>query len=912
MAGALSPHCLTCSDNHYALDSAILSEQKKTSFIHVLGVGYRQVANKLFPEYTNFFDERRPVKTLEILIGIIVLFLYQLSFAQTGLVGHWTFDDPESPLKADVGDDLKLNGGSLSVVSGPNESNGAVRIGKGSNLTVAHGISPNGGGAKVNEFSIVMDIRLPAAPAPNRWYTLYQTDISNTTDGDWFIKGDAEMGVGATGYTHYTYDKAGHWYRVAISVKNSVQYNYYSDGEKRLRGIPQSVDGRFSLGPKFLFFADQNGEDNPIDVADIKLYSRALTDEEIAALGGYSHYEEDLKITPYLQSPTSTSIYICWNAAPGEESVVEYGSDESLGNMQTGSVHIFPDSSRWWHTVKLTGLTPDATYYYRAKTGEIVSDLYKFKTQPAPGSSKGHFRLVMIGDNQRVGGGKLDEIVTAIEQTLNDLYGASGIDSVNLIINVGDIVNDGRVLQQYDQQFFKPLEPLTPYIPTMISIGNHEREADNYYHYMKYEDFAGPEGEAYYTFRIGRIRFISLNTNYSADMEDIEENFNYRNITQINWLKDVLAAAQSDSSIDWIITYFHHPGHAEVSPPSGRGYVQNLVLPTLSQYSKAEMAVYGHAHDYERGAWPNGNLRLLLIGGSGSPLERWGDYEHVDYPEIQKSFDHYCYTILDIDAANESYIARSYSLGHDDRRLPNVMIDRFYRDRNAAFAVKPALVSPDSGAYIKTAFWVEAEDLTKEYDLMSAQLQITDRKGNYNRPKVDKIQNFEDIYKDSGPPSYTPVDVNQGIELHKFMVTNEDPLQEGKTYWWRIRFRDKNMQWCNWSDEWSFTNSEPAAISESSTAAVKETKLYENYPNPFNPATSIKFALKEPGNVTLKIYSIDGRLVRTLVDRQMPSGEFIVRWDGKDDNNRPVPTGTFFYRIEAADYVKTRKALLIK
>ena len=839
-----------------------------------------------------------------------VLLFSQFIYAQSDLVGHWTFNDSQSPLKAEIGKDLTLSGSGMWIVDGPNENNGAVRIGKGSELIVEHGILANGGGSKVNEFSIVMDISLPYAPASNHWYAMYQTDIGNTTDADWFINGDARMGVGATGYTNYTYGRADEWYRIAISVKNGTQYIYYSDGVKRLEGEPMSVDGRFSLGTKFLLFADQNGEDNNIDVADVKLYSRALTDEEIASLGGYGHPEIDTEINPYLQSSTDTSIYICWNAYPGEESVVEYGTNESLGHSASGSVYVFPDSSRWWHTVKLSGLTPNTTYYYKAKTGDFESELYRFTTQPSVGSTQGHFRFVIVGDNQRVSGTKFNEIIENMQETLTNLYGPSGIDSLNLIINVGDIVNDGRVLSQYDDQFFKPLQPVSPYVPTMVSIGNHEREADNYYEYMKYEDFAGAEGEPYYSYKVGRICFVAMNTNNSADM-NLDYDFNYRNFTQLNWLNEVLSDAQNDDNIDWVFVYFHHPGHTEISPPSARVYVQAQVIPTIAKYSKAEMAIYGHAHDYERGALQEGNLRLMLVGGSGSYLERWGDYTNIDYPEIQKTYDHYCYSLIDIDLAAKKYEAKSFSLGHDNKRLNNVMIDSFYRDKNAPSPAKPALVSPDSGAYIKPIFWLEAEDFTKDYDIMSSQFQITDKKSDYRYPKVNKIRDYEDIYKDSGSPYYTPIDVNDGIELNKFMVTGLGLVQD-KTYWWRVRCRDKNLKWSEWSEEWSFTNGDPLTISDPSDMVVKETKLYANYPNPFNPATTIKFTLKQQGKVSLKIYSIDGRLVKILINDEKTSGEYSVSWDGKDNNGIPVPSGAYLYRIEAPNYTKTLKALLIK
>ena len=85
-----------------------------------------------------------------------------------------------------------------------------------------------------------------------------------------------------------------------------------------------------------------------------------------------------------------------------------------------------------------------------------------------------------------------------------------------------------------------------------------------------------------------------------------------------------------------------------------------------------------------------------------------------------------------------------------------------------------------------------------------------------------------------------------------------------------------------------------------------------NYPNPFNPVTTIRFSIKDAGKVTLKVYSIDGKLVKTLVNNEVAQGEYQVLWDGKNDSNVPVPSGTYLYKIEAPNYSKTLKALLIK
>ena len=606
----------------------------------------------------------------------------------------------------------------------------------------------------------------------------------------------------------------------------------------------------------------------------------------------------DSLINPYLQTPTPTSVYVCWHASPGYESVVEYGTDETLGSIEMGTVHIFPDSSRWWHTVKLTGLSPSTTYFYKAKTDSFESKIFKFKTQPSDGDNSGHIRFFVLGDN-RTYPQKFAEIIDSLKSTASRLYGTEIEENINLIINNGDILTLGGLYRRYKDEYFEPMKSISATVPTMISIGNHENESEYYYQYMKYEDIGGPEGEKYYSFVIGRILFIALNSNKQL-----------RNDIQIAWLDSLLKNAQNDDNIDWVFAYNHHPGHSEIWPDGNTDYVQDRIIPTLNKYSKSEFLFYGHSHNYERGAVQEGHVRLLLSGGGGAGLDRWGAYSNQqDYPEIQKAYDHYCYTLVDVDIANEKYTAKTFSLGTPDKPLANVVIDSFYRDKNGAAPLKPALLAPEDGANLIAPFELAAEDFTQKYDIMSSQFQLTDTSGIYNNPVIDIIRDFENIYGDSGAPDYTPIDLNEGIDLSKYTVNGEG-LEAEKTYWWRMRYRDKNLQWSDWSEERSIGS--VTAIDEPSATVVKETKLYANYPNPFNPATTIKFAIKQTGNVSLKIYSIDGRLIKTLVDNNMSSGEYSVRWNGKDNNNVPVSTGTYLYRIEAPNYTKTMKALLIK
>ena len=88
--------------------------------------------------------------------------------------------------------------------------------------------------------------------------------------------------------------------------------------------------------------------------------------------------------------------------------------------------------------------------------------------------------------------------------------------------------------------------------------------------------------------------------------------------------------------------------------------------------------------------------------------------------------------------------------------------------------------------------------------------------------------------------------------------------------------------------------------------------LFPNYPNPFNPSTTVKFTLPRSAKVRLEIFNILGQRVRTLVDGKLPAGVRQVQWDGRNDAGSPVASGVYIYRLRAEDYVQSRKMLLLR
>jgi hypothetical protein len=122
---------------------------------------------------------------------------------------------------------------------------------------------------------------------------------------------------------------------------------------------------------------------------------------------------------------------------------------------------------------------------------------------------------------------------------------------------------------------------------------------------------------------------------------------------------------------------------------------------------------------------------------------------------------------------------------------------------------------------------------------------------------------------------------------------------------WNDKRFDFNDVFCNVR---SFTNPDSTVgINQISSEVPEEYKLYQNYPNPFNPSTNIKFDISKTSEVKLSIYDITGREVSVLVNEKLLSGSYEFTF-----NSTGLSSGVYIYRIKAADFVQTRKMLLVK
>jgi len=93
---------------------------------------------------------------------------------------------------------------------------------------------------------------------------------------------------------------------------------------------------------------------------------------------------------------------------------------------------------------------------------------------------------------------------------------------------------------------------------------------------------------------------------------------------------------------------------------------------------------------------------------------------------------------------------------------------------------------------------------------------------------------------------------------------------------------------------------------------IKSFKLKQNYPNPFNPTTTIEYELPEKSNVTIKIFNINGELVKEILNTNQDEGVHQVTWDGTNQKSKLVASGIYLYLVKSDNVIMSKQMILVK
>ncbi len=149
---------------------------------------------------------------------------------------------------------------------------------------------------------------------------------------------------------------------------------------------------------------------------------------------------------------------------------------------------------------------------------------------------------------------------------------------------------------------------------------------------------------------------------------------------------------------------------------------------------------------------------------------------------------------------------------------------------------------------------------------------------------------------------FTNLVVSDTLSDSTIVVAN---LQTNKYYWWRVNAKNQ-YSIGNWSSVWKF-GTFPVGVVQTGSDIPNKFELYNNYPNPFNPVSKIKFDIAKTGKVKLIIYDLLGREAATIVNEQLKPGTYEAEFNGSN-----YPSGIYFYTLTTETFTQTKKMVLIK
>lgn len=193
--------------------------------------------------------------------------------------------------------------------------------------------------------------------------------------------------------------------------------------------------------------------------------------------------------------------------------------------------------------------------------------------------------------------------------------------------------------------------------------------------------------------------------------------------------------------------------------------------------------------------------------------------------------------------------------------------------------------------------------------------------------QADTVNTFaaEDVYYSFSQTSTLnfsgngPIQVTSGTNDERYVSLNRVALVEtGNTYVLHMSYmKDPQPGSCAFNDNApvsknhliyrKITQAHIIGIQNIGNEIPKQYQLLQNFPNPFNPSTKIRFALPDVSKVTLKVYDIVGREVKTLVDKELTAGLKEIEFDASE-----LPSGVYFYNIKAGSFTETKKMVLVK
>ncbi|WP_426092407.1 metallophosphoesterase [Flavobacterium sp. DSR3-2] len=504
------------------------------------------------------------------------------------------------------------------------------------------------------------------------------------------------------------------------------------------------------------------------------------------------HAQENLmKITiqPYLQDAYPNSIKILWETNSGEESIVEWGLTRKLGKRTSGKSLDVDYSSARIHEVKIEGLNHYTAYYYRVFTKGVQSDIFEFKTPPLSTQAES-FNIIAMSDMQKDHNNpdKFSEIVNqGILDYLQKEFPGKISNNLAMVLIPGDLVENGTNYSQWKNDFFNPAEKLFSTVPVYPVLGNHEKNSIYYFKYFSLPENGSPAyAEHWWHKDYGNTRIIGLNSNEGYD----------DNKQQYEWLQKLLDETAKNPEIDFVFAQLHHPHKSELWIPGESdftGKVVQLLEDFTTKTGKPSIHFFGHTHGYSRGQSKDHKHLWINVASAGGAIDNWGEFEGKDYDEFTVTQDEYGFVMVEVDANKKDpkFTIKRISRGNEEQFKANEVSDQVVIYKKERQPNTPMPISPDDPAAVDlSGVLLKAGVFSSEFEgafHAASHWQISKTK-EFEKPIFDSWKQHENWYYKENRQK------NDDLTDEK-----SNRLETNVTYYWRVRYRDQNLNWSDWS-----------------------------------------------------------------------------------------------------------------
>ncbi|MDC0272253.1 metallophosphoesterase [Crocinitomicaceae bacterium] len=503
---------------------------------------------------------------------------------------------------------------------------------------------------------------------------------------------------------------------------------------------------------------------------------------------------QNINVGPYLQNAEPSSITIMWETSSGNESTVEWGTSNTLGNSSSG-VFISGNGLSRIHTTMLSGLESNTKYYYKVITNNAQSDIFDFVTPPLP-NSEAPVNLVSMSDMQQdwQHTNVFEDIINdELIPFVNNRFDNDLSTDIAYVFIPGDLVATGSNYSSWESTFFDPAQALFQHVPVYPVAGNHEQNSENYFKYFSLPTNGTNQNdylEHWYYKDYSNVRLIGLETNSG-----------YRIQEQLDWLQVILDDASNNENIDFVFAQLHHPHHSELWIAGNTDYTGDIIT-LLEDFSsncgKPSIHFFGHTHGYSRGQSRDHEHLMVNVATAGGAIDNWGEYAQQDYKEFSRSDDDYGFVLLEVEAGNDpQFLLTRVSHGSYEDGLVNNEIKDTIRVRanninpdkpSGLFPYEGAELSPDCIVFLGSNF----SDDDNPYQ-GAVHWQVSTDVG-FSSLIYDDWFQHENWYYD------------EDLEAGNSMTEREiNSLQESTNYFWRVRYRDRSLGWSDWSDPIEFS-----------------------------------------------------------------------------------------------------------